>query len=135
MMTDDELREAMRASHQRDLADMRRNGIIPPWQECDILLQEDEYRLLKLIDEQISVPLDEYEEVTALVETPLFGGMPAITKRRKVTSAIGMKSDNNSAAVINRCLANGWVTEVNRHLELTDVGQDLVWDYEDEAIP
>lgn len=134
-LAQDRLREAMIASHQRDLADLKQRGILPPWVERDIILQEDEFKLLSLIDDVISLPLDEYTTEQGETDAGLFGTLPTYTKRRNVTGAIGMRADNNSAAVINRSLKNGWIVEINyegkRYLELTDDGQDALWDHQD----
>jgi len=133
----DALRELMIASHKADLADLKSRGIRPPWQEQDYTLQEDEYRLLKLVDERISLPVDDFTVIEEDAPAGMFGKLPAFKVRKTLTSAIGMKADNNSAAVINRCIANGWLNDVYsdgaRYLELTDDGQDALWDHEGET--
>lgn len=135
-LAQDQLREAMIASHQRDLADLKARGIRPPWVERDLILQDDEYRLLSLVDAHVSVCIDDMATDTAIADTGLFADLPAFHSVRAVTRAIGMKADSNSAAVINRCIKNGWLNEVvydnMRYVELTDDGQDAVWDHEED---
>lgn len=107
LTSDDALREAMIASHQSDLRDMADRGYIPAWQECDVILQQDEARLINHIADNGGILLSRVTQGTS--STPMFPDLPRVTK--STTAALGMIANANAKAVIERCKDNGWIVE------------------------
>lgn len=127
---------------QADLSTIMEQGRIPVWVELDSILQKDEYRLMDLIE--IHGGYLERGEVTRTYGTDTSGLFPVATVRHvdKLTDDAGFIASGNALAVVNRCLANGWITRdydtVERcsRLNLTRMGRwakdlcetDMYWE-------
>lgn len=105
--SDDAMREAMIASHQSDLRSMADRGYIPVWLECDVILQQDEARLINHIADNGGILLSRVTQGTS--STPMFPDLPRVT--RSTTAALGMIANANAKAVIERCKQAGWIVE------------------------
>lgn len=101
---------ALQAQWQADLSTIMEQGRIPTWVELDSILQKDEYRLLDLIEEHGGYL--ERGEVTRTYGTDTSGLFPVATVRHvdKLTDDAGFIASGNALAVVNRCIANGWIT-------------------------
>lgn len=128
----DELRHAMAADHKRDCEAIAQLGIIPPWQDSDIILQADEARLLSIIADEMGVRYD-----NDLVRKM---GLTVNAKHQgpDLLSESGVElSLNNAKAIINRCKQKGWITysvpEKNvRIIDLTEDGANILWQWEQD---
>lgn len=107
LTSDDALRERMIAAHQADLNEFAEAGYIPPWIDCDIILQIDESKLLNHIADNGGIVLSRIQQGTT--STPLFPDLPRMTQ--STTAALGMIANANAKAVIERCKDNGWVVQ------------------------
>lgn len=97
----------MHQAHQADCLDLAMRGIIPPWHDQDIILQEDEERLLTAILDAGGLALR--HTVVASSGEGLFPELPTYT--RTTTAALGMTANANAQAVVNRALQAGWITQ------------------------
>lgn len=127
---------------QADLSTIMEQGRIPPWIELDSILQKDEYRLMDLIEEHGGYL--ERGDVTRTYGTDTSGLFPVATVRHvdKLTDDAGFMAAGNALAVVNRCLANGWIVrsydalEKCSRLDLTQMGRwckdlcetDMYWE-------
>lgn len=120
---------ALQQQWQDDLSTIMSQGRIPPWIELDSILQKDEYRLLDLIEEHGGYL--ERGEVTREYGTDHSGLFPVAVIRHvdQLTDDAGFVAAGNALAVVNRCLANGWIErsydQVERcsRLDLTQLGR------------
>ena len=103
----DTLRRHMHDAHLADCLDLATRGIIPPWDDSDIILQEDEERLLNAILDAGGLHMRHTQ--TASQDTGLFQDLPTYT--RTSTAALGMTANANAQAVVNRALQAGWITQ------------------------
>ena len=103
----DTLRKHMHDAHLTDCLDLAMRGIIPVWEDSDIILQEDEERLLLAISNQGGLYLR--HTPTASTHAGLFDDLPTYT--RTTTAALGMTANANAQAVVNRALQAGWITQ------------------------
>ena len=103
----DTLRRHMHAAHLADCLDLAMRGIIAPWDDSDIILQEDEERLLNAILDAGGLHMRHTQ--TASTDTGLFQDLPTYT--RTSTAALGMTANANAQAVVNRALQAGWITQ------------------------
>lgn len=133
---------ALQAQWQADLSTIMEQGRIPTWVELDSVLQKDEYRLLDLIEEHGGYL--ERGEVTREYGTDNTGlfPVPVIRHVDQLTDDAGFVAAGNALAVVNRCLANGWIErsydQVERcsRLDLTRMGRwakdlcetDMYWE-------
>ena len=97
----------MHAAHLADCLQLAEQGIIPPWHDQDIILQEDEERLLNAILDAGGLHMRHTQ--TASQDTGLFEDLPTYT--RTTTAALGMTANANAQAVVNRALQAGWITQ------------------------
>ena len=101
------LAKHMHDAHLADCLDLAMRGIIPVWEDSDIILQEDEERLLLAISNQGGLYLR--HTPTASTQAGLFADLPTYT--RTTTAALGMTANANAQAVVNRALQAGWITQ------------------------
>ena len=101
------LAKHMHDAHLADCLDLAMRGIIPPWEDSDIILQEDEERLLNAILDAGGLPMRHTQ--TASTHVGLFQDLPTYT--RTSTAALGMTANANAQAVVNRALQAGWITQ------------------------
>lgn len=101
------LAKHMHAAHLADCLDLAMRGIIAPWEDSDIILQEDEERLLNAILDAGGLAMRHTQ--TASQDTGLFQDLPTYT--RTSTAALGMTANANAQAVVNRALQAGWITQ------------------------
>ena len=101
------LAKHMHAAHLADCLQLAEQGIIPPWHDQDIILQEDEERLLNAILDAGGLHMGHTQ--TASQDTGLFQDLPTYT--RTSTAALGMTANANAQAVVNRALQAGWITQ------------------------
>lgn len=100
--------------YERDLDALAEAGRIPNWQEIADVLQKDELRLLRTIEEHAGY----VERVDHHVERTVddTGLIPVETVRvvadPVITADTGFIAHANAAATINRCLANRWIARV-----------------------
>ena len=97
----------MHAGHLADCLELAEQGIIGPWEDSDIILQEDEERLLNAILDAGGLHMRHTQ--TASQDTGLFQDLPTYT--RTSTAALGMTANANAQAVVNRALQAGWITQ------------------------
>lgn len=97
----------MHAAHIADCMDLAMQGIIAPWEDSDIILQEDEERLLLAISDAGGLALK--QTPTHGTSIGLFADLPSYT--RTTTAALGMTANANAQAVVNRALQAGWITQ------------------------
>ena len=103
----DALRRHMHDAHLADCLDLAMRGVIPPWEDSDIILQEDEERLLNAILDAGGLHMR--HTPTASTHAGLFDDLPTYT--RTSTAALGMTANANAQAVVNRALQAGWITQ------------------------
>ena len=103
----DTLRRHMHDAHLADCLDLAMRGIIPVWEDSDIILQEDEERLLLAVSNAGGLALK--HTPTASTNAGLFADLPTYT--RTTTAALGMTANANAQAVVNRALQAGWITQ------------------------
>ena len=101
------LAKHMHDAHLADCLDLAMRGIIGPWEDSDIILQEDEERLLNAILDAGGLHMRHTQ--TASQDTGLFQDLPTYT--RTSTAALGMTANANAQAVVNRALQAGWITQ------------------------
>lgn len=101
------LAKHMHDAHLADCLDLAMRGIIAPWDDSDIILQEDEERLLLAISDAGGLILKHHP--TSSSNTGLFNDLPTYT--RTTTAALGMTANANAQAVVNRALQAGWITQ------------------------
>ena len=101
------LAKHMHAAHLADCLQLAEQGIIPPWEDSDIILQEDEERLLLAVSNAGGLALK--HTPTASTNAGLFADLPTYT--RTTTAALGMTANANAQAVVNRALQAGWITQ------------------------
>ena len=101
------LAKHMHDAHLADCLDLAMRGVIPPWEDSDIILQEDEERLLNAILDAGGLHMRHTQ--TASQDTGLFQDLPTYT--RTSTAALGMTANANAQAVVNRALQAGWITQ------------------------
>lgn len=101
------LGEQMRQAHLDDCLSLAMQGIVCPWDDSDIILQEDEERLLNAILDAGGLHMRHTQ--TASQDTGLFQDLPTYT--RTSTAALGMTANANAQAVVNRALQAGWITQ------------------------
>lgn len=97
----------MHAAHLADCLDLAMRGIIPVWEDSDIILQEDEERLLLAVSNAGGLALK--HTPTHGTSSGLFDDLPTYT--RTTTAALGMTANANAQAVVNRALQAGWITQ------------------------
>ena len=97
----------MHDAHLADCLDLAMQGIVCPWDDSDIILQEDEERLLNAILDAGGLHMRHTQ--TASTDTGLFQDLPTYT--RTSTAALGMTANANAQAVVNRALQAGWITQ------------------------
>ena len=97
----------MHAAHLADCLQLAEQGIIPCWEDSDIILQEDEERLLLAVSNAGGLYLR--HTPTASTHAGLFADLPTYT--RTTTAALGMTANANAQAVVNRALQAGWITQ------------------------
>lgn len=102
-----DLGEDMKRAHQSDCLELAMQGVVCPWDDSDIILQEDEERLLLAISNQGGLALK--HTPTASTHAGLFDDLPTYT--RTTTAALGMTANANAQAVVNRALQAGWITQ------------------------
>lgn len=103
----DTLRRHMHDAHLADCLDLAMRGIIPCWEDSDIILQEDEERLLLAVSNAGGLSLK--HTPTQGTSSGLFADLPTYT--RTTTAALGMTANANAQAVVNRALQAGWITQ------------------------
>ena len=125
------LGQDMQAAWQSDLDTLARNGRVPNWIELETLLQQDEYRLLNLIEERAGYVMG--APVTIAYGTDSDGLMPVDIVRHvdSLTFDAGFDSPGNCKATVNRCMANGWIVRGvdvtgNTRYDLTERGRWVV---------
>ena len=101
------LAKHMHAAHLADCLQLAEQGIIPCWHDQDIILQEDEERLLNAILDVGGLHMR--HTPTASTHAGLFAELPTYT--RTTTAALGMTANANAQAVVNRALQAGWITQ------------------------
>ena len=101
------LAKHMHAAHLADCLQLAEQGIIPCWEDSDIILQEDEERLLNAILDAGGLAMRHTQ--TASTHVGLFQDLPTYT--RTSTAALGMTANANAQAVVNRALQAGWITQ------------------------
>ena len=101
------LAKHMHDAHLADCLDLAMRGIIPVWEDSDIILQEDEERLLLAVSNAGGLALK--HTPTASTHAGLFADLPTYT--RTTTAALGMTANANAQAVVNRALQAGWITQ------------------------
>lgn len=101
------LSKHMHDAHLADCLGLAMRGIIAPWEDSDIILQEDEERLLLAVSNAGGLALK--HTPTASTHAGLFDDLPAYT--RTTTAALGMTANANAQAVVNRALQAGWITQ------------------------
>lgn len=113
----DTYRELLQKSWDDSLRIIRERGEIPPWCETDLLLQEDEIRLLKAIGNGYK----EGNKVT--VEYP----DGRVRRVSTITRDAGFNAEVNCTAVVRRCIKLGYIYRevkgVQSTLHLTDEGE------------
>ena len=97
----------MHDAHLADCLDLAMRGIIPVWEDSDIILQEDEERLLLAVSNAGGLALK--HTPTQGTSSGLFNDLPTYT--RTTTAALGMTANANAQAVVNRALQAGWITQ------------------------
>lgn len=109
----DELTYAANLAEQarNDLLTIMEQGRVPTWVELDSILQKDEYRLLDLIEERGGYVMgDDVQVEGATSDLGLFTAT-AMRKVDSLTHDCGFLSPGNCQATVNRCKAEGWITE------------------------
>lgn len=135
LLTQSTLGQDMLTAWQSDLDTIMRDGRIPNWIELDALLQQDESRLLNLIEENSGYVMG--DPVTVNYGANSDGLLPVDIVRHvdSLTFDAGFDSPGNCKATVNRCLINGWIARSvdkvtgNTRYDLTDRGRwckDLV---------
>ena len=109
LLTQSTLGQDMLTAWQSDLDTIMRDGRIPNWIELDALLQQDESRLLNLIEETSGYVMG--DPVTVNYGANSDGLMPVDIVRHvdSLTFDAGFDSPGNCKATVNRCIANGWI--------------------------
>ena len=109
LATQSTLGSDMLTAWQSDLDTIMRDGRIPNWIELDALLQQDESRLLNLIDETSGYVMG--DPVTVNYGANSDGLLPVDIVRHvdSLTFDAGFDSPGNCKATVNRCLINGWI--------------------------
>ena len=102
-----DLGEDMKRAHQSDCLELAMQGVVCPWDDSDIILQEDEERLLLAVSNAGGLALK--HTPTASTHAGLFDDLPTYT--RTTTAALGMTANANAQAVVNRALQAGWITQ------------------------
>lgn len=95
----DAYQELLQKSWDDSLRIIRERGEIPPWVETDLLLQEDEIRLLQAIGNGY----EEGDKVT--VEYP----DGRVRRVSTITRDAGFNAEVNCTAVIRRCIGLGYI--------------------------
>lgn len=128
------LGQHMAESWQAGLDTLAEAGRIPNWMEIAEVLQRDELRLLRLIEDNFGY-VERFDVVTKPAEGDLFGGVVQVEVPR-ITADSGFIAHANANATINRCLNNRWITRtvdeatgLNR-LDLTKRGRWMLDIYE-----
>ena len=109
LTTQSTLGDDMLTAWQSDLDTIMRDGRIPNWIELDALLQQDESRLLNLIEESAGYVMG--DPVTVNYGANSEGLLPVDIVRHvdSLTFDAGFESPGNCKATVNRCIANGWI--------------------------
>lgn len=98
----------MAASWDAGLDTLAEAGRIPNWMEIAEVLQRDELRLLRLIEDNFGY-VERFDIVTRPADDDLFGcGIHVEVPR--ITADSGFIAHANANATINRCLNNRWIT-------------------------
>lgn len=101
---------ALQAQCQADMDHLAEQGRIPNWIEIGDALQKDERRLLSLIADHCGY-IERGSVITRHGEDS--SGLFSVEHARivdKLTVDAGFSADGNALAVVNRCLANKWIT-------------------------
>lgn len=106
----DRYRDMLQASLDESLAIIRARGEIPPWVESDTLLNKDELRVLKLIDESGQGYLEGEQVVVDYGVDAM--GMPITRLVSRLTRDAGFNAEANGTAVVNGCIAKGYIERV-----------------------
>lgn len=101
----DEYRELLQASWNESLAIIIDRYGIPPWCEQDNLLNADELRVMTLIDESGEGWIEGGHTIVADGDT--------VRRVSPITVAAGFTAEANCNAVINGCLAKGYIKRVS----------------------
>jgi hypothetical protein len=123
----DALRQAMHDAHLADCELLARQGFLPPWINDDIILQEDEDRLLTAIIDNGGLPTADM--VDMYNDTPF----RTATVTPEIAATLGMRALANAQAVVNRALQAGWIernfseAEQNYLLDVTPLGM-FMWE-------
>ncbi len=102
----DAYRELLQESWDDSIRIITQRGEVPPWCEADQLLDQDELRLMTVVSD--SAGYVEGEKVT--VEYP----DGRVRRVSKITKEAGFNAEVNCVAVINRCIAKGYLV---RHIK------------------
>lgn len=125
----EQLGKAMHQAWMDDLDLLMRSGRVPPWIEMDTVLQKDEMRMLQLVEDNCGYL--EKGEVSKSYGVDASGLIPVDIVRRvdQLTDDAGFTAQGNALAVVNRCIAEGWLERnwsapdnCNR-LDLTEKGR------------
>jgi len=116
-----DLAAALAAQWQSDLSTVKRLGIYPPWQLEPDDLQQDEARLLDAITDAFGLPWSDDD----------------IAVRTAAVKAMGLRSEVNAKALIERCYRLGYITvdwsEWVFTINLTMRGRDMLESYQDDV--
>lgn len=102
---------ALAAQYKADQIQIMEQGRIPAHIELDSILQKDEFRLLDLIEEHGGYVMgDDVQVEGATSDLGLFTAT-AMRKVDSLTADCGFLSPGNCQATVNKCKAEGWITE------------------------
>ena len=86
-------------------------GRVPAHIELDSILQKDEFRLLDLIEEHGGYVMGDDRLVSGASSNLGLFRANAMRKVDSLTADCGFLSPGNCQATVNRCKAEGWITE------------------------
>lgn len=109
--TQSELGKLMRATYQDDLDRIVSSGRIPNWIELETYVQQDDRRLLDLIDATAGYVMGDPVTVTYGDNVTGLLSVPVVRHVDSLTHDAGFDSPGNCKATINRCMAAGWIVK------------------------
>ena len=98
----DAYRELLQQSWDDSIRIITQRGEVPPWCEADHLLDRDELRIMRLIDE--SGGYEEGEKVTVEYDDG------RVRRVSRLTNDAGFNAEVNCLAVVNRLLDNKYIS-------------------------
>lgn len=102
---------AMAHQAKADRETIMAQGRVPAHIELDSILQKDEYRLLDLIEEHGGYVMGDDRLVPGASSNLGLFRANAMRKVDSLTADCGFLSPGNCQATVNRCKAEGWITE------------------------